>query len=52
MTRYEKTWKRDLTYSLWHRKLEDEITMIDIDSVEYCPTCFEPLALLESQKEN
>ena len=51
MTRYEKTWKRDLTYSLWHRGLEDDITMIDIDSVEYCSTCFEPLALLELARD-
>ena len=51
MTRYEKTWKRDLTYSLWHRKLEDELTFIDIDACEYCAECFEPLALIELARD-
>jgi hypothetical protein len=46
--RWERTGKRDLTYSLWHRTLGDDISMIDIDSVEYCNRCLEPLALIET----
>lgn len=48
--RYEKTGLRDLTYSLWHRKLGDDITMIDVDSVEYCSKCLEPLAIIETAR--
>ena len=44
----EKTGIRDLGYSLWHRKsLPRSATTTDIDHVEYCPDCFEPLAIFE-----
>lgn len=46
--RWELTGKRDMAYSKWHRTLGDDITMIDIDSVEYCDICLEPLALVET----
>ena len=32
-------------YNDWHRKY-DGIAMIDIDSIECCPRCYEPLAIL------
>ena len=35
------------SYNDWHRKY-DGIAMIDIDSIECCPKCYEPLAILET----
>ena len=32
------------SYNDWHRKYEG-IAMIDIDSIECCPRCYEPLAI-------
>ena len=32
-------------YNDWHRKY-DGIAMIDIDSIECCPRCYEPLSIL------
>ena len=43
----EKFYVRDLGYSLWHRTLPHNMTCTDIDFVEYCPDCFEPLAIIE-----
>ena len=34
-------------YNDWHRKYEG-IAMIDIDSVEICKYCYEPLAIIET----
>ena len=34
-------------YNDWHRKY-DGIAMIDIDSIECCPCCYEPLAIIET----
>lgn len=34
-------------YNDWHRKYEG-IAFIDIDSVEVCPRCYEPLAIIET----
>jgi len=34
-------------YNDWHRKY-DGIAMIDIDSIECCPHCYEPLAIIET----
>lgn len=49
MSRDEKYGNRDLTYSKWHRRLDDFLDWIDIDCCEYChnPKCREPLALIE-----
>ena len=33
-------------YSKWHRQF-DGIAMIDVDSVECCKICYEPLAIIE-----
>lgn len=35
------------SYNDWHRKY-DGIAMIDVDSIEVCPKCYEPLAILET----
>ena len=35
------------SYNDFHRKYEG-IAMIDVDSVECCPNCYEPLAILET----
>lgn len=61
MSDKEQTGKRDLTYSRWHR-IEStrrflpageawELGMIDIDDVEYCRRCSQPLALIETTKD-
>ena len=34
-------------YSFWHRKYEG-IAQIDIDAVECCKDCYEPLAIIET----
>lgn len=44
--RHEKHFSKD-HYSFWHRKYEG-IAMVDIDSVEVCPRCYEPLAMIET----
>lgn len=46
MARHEQHFSKD-HYSFWHRKYEG-IAMIDIDSVEVCPRCYEPLAMIET----
>lgn len=38
---------RDMAYSKWHRHLGDDITMLDIDAVEFCNKCWSPLAVME-----
>ena len=35
------------SYNDWHRQYEG-IAMIDVDSVECCPQCYEPLAMIET----
>ena len=44
--RFAKHFDKDL-YSKWHRKY-DGVAMIDVDSIEVCPKCYEPLAILET----
>ncbi len=36
-----------MTYSVWHRRLDGNYRMIDIDSVEVCHKCYTPIVLLE-----
>lgn len=52
MSRWERTGIRDLTYSRWHRSLDDNLTAVDVDFVEYCSACGEPLALLETTRDD
>lgn len=51
MSRHERTGKRDLTYSAWHRTLGDELTYIDVDACEYCAVCRRPLLLIEVARD-
>lgn len=55
MSRSEKDYFRDLTYSLWHRSIEPEssnrLPYVDVDAVEVCPDCKEPLALIETARD-
>lgn len=52
MSRWERTGERDLAYSAWHRTLDDELTYIDLDAVEYCAKCREPLLLMELARDH
>jgi len=47
MAHKEKYGIRDLGYSQWHRTLGKDVTATDIDFIEYCPDCFEPIAVFE-----
>lgn len=47
MSKDERYGVRDLTYSRWHRTLDDSLHWIDLDAVEYCSLCKEPLVLIE-----
>jgi len=47
MSRWERYGTRDITFSGWHRTLPDYCTAIDIDFLEYCQKCRNPLALIE-----
>lgn len=55
MSREERYGTRDLAYSKWHRDAEpaDQCTLpyVDVDSVEYCHLCKEPLALVETAQD-
>lgn len=48
MSRQERHGTRSLAYSVWHRSLADELVMIDVDGLEYCWHCRDPLALVEA----
>ena len=47
MARYTYAFSNGV-YNDWHRARKEKIAMIDIDSVEVCPRCYEPLAILET----
>jgi len=57
VTDHERTHHRSLIYSVWHRTnsvgrfVEDRkaylLAMIDLDAIEYCRSCGQPLAFLE-----
>lgn len=49
--RHEKYGTRDLTYSGWHRTLPLRASYIDIDGVEYCGRCRQPLLLVETAQD-
>lgn len=52
MSLHERTGKRPLGFSVYHRTLPKEWSMIDIDGELYCEPCKEPLALLETVRGN
>ena len=47
MARYTYAFSNGL-YNDWHRARPEKIAMIDIDSVECCAYCYEPLAIIET----
>lgn len=47
MSNIERYGKRDLTYSKWHRDQGRLLAYIDLDSVEYCQMCKQPITLIE-----
>ena len=59
--RHERYHTRDLAYSAWHRAdsirryvgdaWANELTYIDIDGLEYCRACREPLCLIELARD-
>ena len=51
MSSEERYGTRDLSYSAWHRKQGYDLPYIDIDGVEYCRACNEPLALIETAQD-
>jgi hypothetical protein len=44
---YTRRHAPDLRYHEWHRTLGDDMPMLDLDSLEVCRDCYQPLALLE-----
>jgi hypothetical protein len=49
MGRWERTGIRDLTFSNWHRQIHgDPLRMVDVDGLEFCRKCKQPLALIET----
>lgn len=51
MSMHERYGRRDLTYSSWHRTLHPSLHWIDIDAVEYCAVCKEPLVVIETAQD-
>lgn len=49
-TNVERTFSRDLTYSQWHRTFEG-LAFVDIDQVEICKACKEPLCFVELARD-
>jgi hypothetical protein len=49
VSRLERTGWRDQAYSRWHRSLDrhNRLKTIDLDWIEYCGRCMQPLALFE-----
>lgn len=45
--RVERWGRRDMLFSLWHGRLNKNYKFLDIDWVEFCHICSEPLALIE-----
>jgi hypothetical protein len=46
--RHEITGKRDMCYSNFHHNIpDDSLACFDIDGVETCAACYEPLAFIE-----
>lgn len=62
MSMHERTGTRDLTYSRWHRQSSIKryltarqaalLMMVDVDCVEYCAHCKDPLVIVETQRSS
>lgn len=48
MVRQERYGKRNLDFSRFHRTLDADFCYRDLDGIEYCCNCAEPLALIET----
>ena len=51
MSRFERTGERDAIYSRFHRLLPTPCRMIDLDQIECCPYCWQPLAIFELARD-
>jgi hypothetical protein len=51
MSRLERTFLRCTAYSRWHRTLSADLSMVDLDAVEYCALCRRPLAFIETARD-
>jgi hypothetical protein len=51
VSRHERTFLRCTAYSTWHRTLDADLTMVDLDAVEYCARCRRPLAFVETARD-
>jgi hypothetical protein len=47
----ERTFLRCTAYSTWHRTLDADLAMIDLDAVEFCAHCRRPLAFIETARD-
>ncbi len=47
MSDNERYGQRDMVFSRWHRSLDKRLKFLDIDWVEFCDVCSEPLAVVE-----
>ena len=46
----EHTGEREIVYNLWHRQFPG-LGFVDIDHVEMCKRCQQPLALIETARD-
>jgi hypothetical protein len=51
VSRRERTFVRCTAYSRWHRTLSADLSMVDLDAVEYCARCRRPLAFVETARD-
>lgn len=51
MSRNERTGWRDMTYSVWHRSLPWELSLVDLDWIERCDVCKQILGVLELARD-
>ncbi len=47
MSRKERWGTRDQAYSKWHRRQSRHLAYIDLDGIECCSMCKQPIALIE-----
>lgn len=47
MSDHERYGQRDMLFSRWHRSLDKTYKFLDIDWIEFCHVCSEPLAFIE-----
>lgn len=47
MSDHERYGQRDMLFSRWHRSLDTSYKFLDVDWVEFCHVCSEPLAVVE-----